>query len=114
MALLEVESIDTASKALYGRLKERKKLLAQAHKMPTFLIATNAVLEGLARRRPSEHHELLEVKGIGEQSQAWYGAVWLEVIAQFLASNGVQSESLLLQAVTTPNPNPLGRRVEIE
>lgn len=81
------DPLDAMSKLLYDGLAVRRKALAGEQGLPAYRIATNAVLEGLARRRPEQDEELLEVKGIGNMQRDKYGAEWLEVIAHFLATN---------------------------
>ncbi|KAF1954269.1 hypothetical protein CC80DRAFT_517786 [Byssothecium circinans] len=108
------EPMDAKTNALYDQLVERRKVLSSAMGMPPYIVANNAVLEGLARRRPVKHDELLEVKGIGKRTQEQYGAEWLEVIAQFLASYIVAPNSVLsnVQQPTTPTHNPRRRKLE--
>lgn len=85
------ERLDTASQALFAQLSERRKNLAKEHGLPAYRIASNIVLEGLARRRPLTNEELLEVKGLGVKLRDKYGAEWLEVIALFMSANDTPS-----------------------
>ncbi|KAF2685327.1 hypothetical protein K458DRAFT_417387 [Lentithecium fluviatile CBS 122367] len=90
-----VVSLDPISKRLFAQLATRRRVLAEEEGLPLFCVATNAVLEGMARRRPERDEELLEVKGIGKRLRDKYGAEWLEVIAQFLAANEQRTHVVL-------------------
>ncbi|KAF2246075.1 hypothetical protein BU26DRAFT_521580 [Trematosphaeria pertusa] len=88
-ACKERPKLDTKSQALFDQLSLRRKVLAKAEGVPAFRVASDAVLESLARERPEDDDALLSVKGIGKKQQDKYGAEWLEVIAQFLAINEI-------------------------
>ncbi|KAF2800368.1 hypothetical protein K505DRAFT_320477 [Melanomma pulvis-pyrius CBS 109.77] len=85
------EPLDSFSQALYKSLSLRRKALADSIALPAYRVASNAVLEGLARERPLNEDALLQVKGVGKWQQETYGAEWLQVITLFLAENKVEA-----------------------
>ncbi|KAF2702834.1 hypothetical protein K504DRAFT_464019 [Pleomassaria siparia CBS 279.74] len=87
----EKRKLDGLSQALYKDLVVRRTALAADENLPVYLIAPNAVLEGLAELRPLDDDALLQVKGIGKRMQEKYGAEWLQVIALFLSSHDIKS-----------------------
>jgi ribonuclease D len=89
------DPLDPVSKVLYSHLAARRKALAEEQNLPLYCIATNAVLETLARRRPERDVELLDVKGIGKIKRDKYGSEWLEIIARFLAKSDAQVHQTL-------------------
>ncbi|KAI8966814.1 HRDC-domain-containing protein [Daldinia sp. FL1419] len=76
-------------KELYRRLAEHRKACAEAQDKPFFAIAHNSHLESLARKRPSNRHELLGIPGISTNRVDKYGSDWLRIIAEFNAEDGV-------------------------
>ncbi|KAF1969756.1 hypothetical protein BU23DRAFT_557380 [Bimuria novae-zelandiae CBS 107.79] len=84
------EQMSPATLNLYDKLSERRKSLAEASDVPVYLIASNAVLRGIAESSPQNNQELLKVRGIGKVSIDKYGADWLKVIAQHVAVDGAQ------------------------
>ncbi|KAJ4293660.1 hypothetical protein N0V90_008944 [Kalmusia sp. IMI 367209] len=89
---VEKEPLSYATQVLYDQLSDRRKVLAKEQGVAAYIIASNAVLHGLAQRMPKNDGELLEVKGIGKASVARYGTAWLEVIARHEAVDGIQDK----------------------
>ncbi|KAF2125512.1 ribonuclease H-like protein [Dothidotthia symphoricarpi CBS 119687] len=87
------QPLDAISQGLYDELVIRRSALVETTKLPIHRIAVNAVLEGLARKRPLDKSALLNVKGIGKLHQERYGHVWIEVISQYLSANGLPTTS---------------------
>ncbi|KAI1417484.1 ribonuclease H-like domain-containing protein [Hypoxylon sp. FL1857] len=93
--------LDPVSKELYKQLAEHRKARAEAQKMPAFRVAPNTVLEALAQKRPSNNHELLLIKGIGQAKAADYGPDWLRIIADFGSEQSPQSSQASISRVST-------------
>ncbi|KAI0887123.1 uncharacterized protein GGS22DRAFT_156218 [Annulohypoxylon maeteangense] len=70
---------------LYQRLYEHRKSLATIRGCLSYVIATNLVLEAIARERPTTYKELLAIDDITESQVATYGPAWLRIIAGFEA-----------------------------
>lgn len=75
------------SSKLYGKLVSHRKMTALARDVPAYIVASNKVLEGLARHRPANKSQLLKIHGVGRHKVEIYGAEWLQIIAQDLAEN---------------------------
>lgn len=73
----------TVSNDLLKRLKELRFRLAQAKKVPAFVIFSDATLMDMCRRLPSNEAEFLEVSGVGKVKLEGYGKEFLEVIRNF-------------------------------
>ena len=67
---------------LYEALREMRRALAAAKKVPAYIIFPDSVLLGIARARPSNRDELSEISGIGEAKLSMYGEAVLRVVAQ--------------------------------
>ena len=65
---------------LLGRLREWRKTTAKAENVPAYCVLLDATLGELARLRPSNEAELIEVKGIGARKIARYGEVILRMV----------------------------------
>jgi ATP-dependent DNA helicase RecQ len=59
--------------ALMDYLKQWRKGVAQRHQVPAYVVLSDAALEDLCRKRPSNLRELLGVSGIGERKAELYG-----------------------------------------
>ena len=66
---------------LYGRLRALRKRLADAQRVPAYVVFSDATLAEMAARRPRTPAELLEVGGVGQTKLARYGEEFLAVIA---------------------------------
>lgn len=68
---------------LYSALRHLREKFAKAENVPSYVIASNKALEGLARYCPQNYDELLAVPGIGPVKAQKYGRALLDVIARF-------------------------------
>lgn len=66
--------------ALFQRLREVRRELAGDS--PAYVVATNACLEEICRRRPTTREELLEVPGMGRRKVERYGDGLLEAVRE--------------------------------
>ena len=65
---------------LFQRLRVVRKRLADAESVPAYIVFSDAVLRGMAARRPRSERELLTVPGVGPAKLARYGEPFLEEI----------------------------------
>jgi ATP-dependent DNA helicase RecQ len=70
-----------ASALLFERLRAVRKRLADAEGVPAYIVFSDAVLRGLAERKPRTPREMLLVSGIGPVKLERYGAAFLEALA---------------------------------
>ncbi len=63
--------------ALFQRLRELRKSLADRQRVPAYIVFSDKVLLEMAARRPSSEVELLAVPGVGPAKLAKYGAEFL-------------------------------------
>jgi ATP-dependent DNA helicase RecQ len=68
---------------LWEALRAKRRDLAQAQNVPTYVIFHDATLAEIGRRKPKTLSDFLEISGIGERKLERYGADFMEVIAQF-------------------------------
>jgi ATP-dependent DNA helicase RecQ len=68
---------------LWEALRTRRRDLAQAQNVPTYVIFHDATLAEIGRRKPKTLSDFLEIPGIGERKLERYGPDFMEVIAAF-------------------------------
>jgi ATP-dependent DNA helicase RecQ len=77
------ESWEGVDRELFERLRQWRRTKASQRGLPPFMIFSDATLRNLARSRPSNSMQLLQVPGIGEKKAAEYGAEVLQEIAAY-------------------------------
>ncbi len=70
-------------KALFEALRALRREIAQESGIPAFAIFGDAALRDMARRKPANKKEFLQVSGVGEKKCADYAARFLPVIQQY-------------------------------
>jgi superfamily II DNA helicase RecQ len=66
--------------AVFARLREARKRLAEAEAVPVYAVCTNEQLAEMARRRVSTVEDVRKVDGIGEAKATKYGQALVEAI----------------------------------
>ena len=72
--------IDDEDADLLSALKARRRLLAEAQKVPTYIVFADRTLIEMARTRPATLDAMMGITGIGAKKLESYGAAFLEVI----------------------------------
>ncbi len=81
--------------ALFERLRELRKRLADEKNMPPFVIFSDATISDMSQKKPLTQAEMLNVSGVGEMKYQQYGEIFIREIASFLKTvPGVNSASL--------------------
>ena len=66
---------------LFERLRELRRGIAEERSVPAYVVFADAALADMARRRPVNSDEFLQVVGVGKAKLEQYGEVFLEAIA---------------------------------
>lgn len=83
--------IENASKAhqeldvnedLFENLRMLRKRLAEEHKIPPYVVFSDATLKELCQAKPQTKSEMLQVKGVGEKKYEQYGVLFLEALQE--------------------------------
>lgn len=69
-------------KALFSKLRELRKIIADAENIPPYIVFNDATLSELARIKPINDREMLNISGIGNTKLARYGKPFLDVIQE--------------------------------
>jgi superfamily II DNA helicase RecQ len=67
---------------LFERLRALRKSLADARKVPAFVVFSDRSLQDMATRKPRTRDEFLDVHGVGQKKLAEYGDSFLAEILQ--------------------------------
>ena len=73
-----------ADEELLSALKSVRTKLAQAERVPAYLVFSNATLSDMAARKPQTPDELLQVSGVGEIKAKRYGGQFLQAIRSYM------------------------------
>jgi ATP-dependent DNA helicase RecQ len=65
---------------LFDKLRQLRKKLADARRVPAYVVFSDATLLDMAARKPDTEEELLNISGVGPKKLAAYGEAFLEVI----------------------------------
>ncbi len=71
---------------LFEALRQRRRELAQQQGVPPYVVFHDSTLAAMAAERPQSLHEFAGLPGVGERKLDTYGAAFLEVIKEHLAS----------------------------
>jgi ATP-dependent DNA helicase RecQ len=71
---------ESADEELFARLKKTRKTLADARRVPAYIVFSDATLLKMAERKPQSLDELRGVPGVGPKKLEEYGEAFLEVL----------------------------------
>jgi ATP-dependent DNA helicase RecQ len=73
--------------ALFDALRATRKQIADAARVPPFVVFSDASLAEMARTRPTHSREFLQVSGVGEHKLRQYGKAFMDVIVSYDSVN---------------------------
>ena len=76
----DVPTLDAATSALLGRLRELRSAIAREDKVPAYVVFPDRTLAELALRRPRTEHAMAQVRGVGPAKLDKYGERFLAVL----------------------------------
>ncbi len=71
--------------ALFQALRQRRSELAKAQGVAAYVVFADRTLIDMARRKPATTAEMAGVHGVGESKLRKYGAIFLEVVREYVA-----------------------------
>jgi ATP-dependent DNA helicase RecQ len=77
----------SCDEALFERLRELRKRLADERDVPAYIIFSDVALRQMARDYPAGEREFARISGVGEKKLREFGAAFLGEIAAHLQSN---------------------------
>jgi len=76
---------------LFERLRSLRKQLADARKVPAYIVFGDTTLRAMARYYPENPNAMEGIPGMGEKKRAEFGALFATEIANYLAAHSRQS-----------------------
>jgi len=73
--------------ALFDKLRALRKQIADAAKLPPFVVFSDATLAEMSRSYPQNHQEMRQVSGVGDRKLQQYGDAFLAEIRQYQAGD---------------------------
>jgi ATP-dependent DNA helicase RecQ len=74
-----------AAEGLFQVLRQVRKRIAEARRVPPYVIFSDKTLRAMARSRPTDPAGILRCPGVGDAKLEAYGALFLEAVREFLA-----------------------------
>ncbi|KJS31548.1 MAG: hypothetical protein VR64_10885 [Desulfatitalea sp. BRH_c12] len=105
--------------ALFERLREKRKALADQAKIPPFVVFSDKTLMEMATWFPQNSEAFLSIHGIGQVKEQQYGAVFMQIIRDYCTANGIaprlgpSKDALSKPTARTPIPEAKRRQTEI-
>lgn len=75
-------SLSEQEEALFERLRALRRELAEAEKLPPYLVFSDKTLADMCRKRPSDREEMLAVTGVGAFKYEKYGERFLKELGR--------------------------------
>ncbi|MBT8395820.1 MAG: ATP-dependent DNA helicase RecQ [Gemmatimonadetes bacterium] len=72
--------VDPAGQAVFASLRSLRKELADAQRVPAYIVFSDKVLWELASRKPTTREEMLDVPGVGPAKLERYGPAFLKLL----------------------------------
>src|SRR5690606_5304859 len=66
--------------AAFQRLRARRKVIAEEQKVPPYVVFGDVTLRDIARKKPRNLDEFLNVKGVGRRKLKAYGEAFLDAL----------------------------------
>lgn len=76
-------------KDLFNQLKELRRGLAESHRVPPFVIFSDATLKAMATGLPATEEEMLKMPGVGSFKLEKYGGLFIAVIQTYIEENNM-------------------------
>lgn len=89
-----IEEKNEGDKALLEVLKGIRKSIADKHKVPAFVIFSDATLNEMCKTFPTSEEKMKEVPGVGNVKLQKYGEQFISAIQQYVVENNIKVEEI--------------------
>jgi ATP-dependent DNA helicase RecQ len=86
------DSWEGVDRGLFEALRKLRSSIARKKGVPAYVVFGDAALRDMARRRPSNYVNLLDVKGIGEKKRRQYGELVLVTMKDYCQANSLDMD----------------------
>ena len=84
-------SLEREVLALFDRLRNLRKKLADQRRVPAYIIFGDATLRAMARYYPATPEAMEGIPGLGEKKRAEFGATFATEISNYLSAHAKQA-----------------------
>ncbi|MHC5061414.1 MAG: DNA helicase RecQ [Planctomycetota bacterium] len=81
------DSWEGVDRGLFEALRKLRATIARKKGLPAYVVFGDAALRDMARKKPSNPRNFLEVKGVGEKKLQQYGEIVLDTIKDYCRAN---------------------------
>ena len=92
------------SDPLFEELREVRKRIAEAEKVPPFVIFSDAALKDMCAKMPKSSEAFLQVSGVGEMKLKKYGLDFIQAIREFCEAHPDYQSELITEAQPAKKP----------
>ena len=78
--LADEEAPSSAGSPMFAKLRALRKKLADARRVPAYMVFNDATLQAMAARRPANEDEMRAIPGMGPKKWADYGEIFLAAL----------------------------------
>ena len=82
------------NQALFDRLKQLRKTIADQNKIPAYIVFSDKTLQDMTEKMPTDKISMLEVNGVAELKFATFGQMFLDEISGFLRDETTQGNKI--------------------
>ncbi|MFZ5354568.1 MAG: DNA helicase RecQ [Bacillota bacterium] len=76
-------------KSLFDKLRLLRKEIAEEHKVPPFVVFSDATLKDMCRKLPTDNEAMLAVSGVGKHKLEKYGRLFIALIKDYVNENNI-------------------------
>lgn len=112
---------DGYDKVLFAMLKDERKEVSIAHKLPPYIIFQDPSLEEMAIRYPINIEEMSNIVGVSRSKAERYGKPFIELIKEYVENNDIERpDDLIVKSVVSKSANKvyiiqsIDRKLELE
>jgi ATP-dependent DNA helicase RecQ len=78
--LASEEAASSAGSPMFTKLRALRKKLADARRVPAYMVFNDATLQAMAARRPATEDDMRAIPGMGPKKWADYGEIFLAAL----------------------------------
>ena len=93
------------SKNLFALLRKERSRQAETRGVPPYVVFSDRALQDMARIFPETEAEMLEANGVGQHKLKAYGAVFLDIVKQYLAEHPGEKPAVRRPAAPPARPS---------
>jgi ATP-dependent DNA helicase RecQ len=82
------------NQALFDRLKQLRRTLADQNNIPAYIVFSDKTLQDMTEKMPTDKISMLEVNGVAQQKFAAYGQQFLDEISRYINDEAAEENKI--------------------